>query len=477
MSHAPPWISVSALLVLAVVVLDLYAIGRAVMRGRGVDRTLTWVFAILALPGLGAAAYLLVANPSVGKTIQRKRIARDVIRRTVGERLGQLELPSSEAGSILRLATSATGLPPSIGNSVELLATDDGAFERIEAALRAAKRFIWAEYYLIGDDETGHRFLEVLATKAAEGIDVRLLYDAVGSMHLDAKRLRAIEAAGGRVAAFLPVNPLRRRWTVLLRNHRKMIMIDGELGFAGGMNIGDQYSGRSRRRGARYFRDSHLGLRGPVVTDLTQVFCEDWWFATEELLELPPPSPIEGGTSVVALVPSGPDQEHNASGLVYFAGIASARERCYLTSPYFIPDEAVARALVSAAMRGVDVRVLVPERCDVRIAGAAARSYYPGLVRSGVRIFEYRPSMLHTKTMVVDGAWSIVGSANVDMRSFGLNFELGALVVDPRFARGLEARFLRELADSTEMTSSDLAARRFSQRLAQTTARLLSPLL
>jgi len=191
MTHGPPWISVSALLVLAGVVLDLYAIGRAVMRGRGVDRTLTWVFAILALPGVGAAAYLLVANPSVGKTIQRKRIARDIIRETVGERLGHLDLPSSAAGSILRLATSATGLPPSAGNSVELLTKDDGAFERIEAALRTAKRFIWAEYYLISDDETGHVFLEMLARKAAEGIDVRLLYDAVGSMHLDAKRLAA----------------------------------------------------------------------------------------------------------------------------------------------------------------------------------------------------------------------------------------------------------------------------------------------
>ena len=458
--------------------LDVYAVGRAVVRGRGVDRTLAWVFAILALPGLGAAAYLLIANPSVGKTIQRKRIARDVIRKTVGERLGHLELPSSEAGSILRLATSATGLPPSAGNSVELLTKDEGAFERIEAGLRAARRHIWAEYYLISDDETGHAFLEVLATKAAEGIDVRLLYDAVGSMHLDAKRLAAIEAAGGRIAAFLPVNPLRRRWSVLLRNHRKMIMIAGELAFAGGMNIGDQYSGRSRRNGAQYFRDSHLGLRGPVVSDLTQVFCEDWWFATGELLALPaPPPPVEPGSSVVAVVPSGPDQERNASGMVYFAGIASARERCYLTSPYFIPDETVIRALVSAAMRGVDVRVLVPQRCDVLVAGAAGRSYYPALVRSGVRIFEYRPSMLHTKMMVVDGAWSIAGSANVDTRSFGLNFELGVLVVDPSFARGLEARFLRELANSTEMTVHALATRSFPRRLAQGTARLFSPLL
>jgi len=473
-----PWISLSALLVLAVVVLDLYAILRAVMSGRGVDRTLAWVFAILALPVVGAAACLLVASPSVGKTIQRKRIARDVIRKTVGERLWHLDLPSSEAGSILRLATSATGLSPSAGNSVELLTRDEGAFERIESGLRAARRFIWAEYYLISDDDTGHAFLEVLATKAAEGIDVRLLYDAIGSMHLDAKRLAAIVAAGGRVEAFLPLNPLRRRWSVLLRNHRKMIMIDGELGFAGGMNIGDQYSGRSRRRGAQYFRDSHLGLRGPVVTDLTQVFCEDWWFATGELLALPAPPPLlERGSSVVAVVPSGPDQEHNASGMVYFAGIASARERCYVTSPYFVPDESVTRALVSAAMRGVDVRVLVPQKCDVRVAGAAARSYYPALVRSGVRIYEYRPSMLHTKTMVVDGAWSIAGSANVDIRSFELNFELGALIVDASFARGLEARFLRELADSTEITVHALAARSFPQRLVQGMARLFSPLL
>jgi len=200
------------------------------------------------------------------------------------------------------------------------------------------------------------------------------------------------------------------------------------------MNVGDEYSGRARWKGKQYFHDTHLSLRGPAVWDLAATFAEDWRFATGESLEPPPPPEPSCPGSIVTVVPSGPDQEYNANALTYFAGIASARRRCWLQSPYFIPDQPTTQALLSAQMRGVDVRVLLPERCDLRLVGAAARTYYRELLRGGVRIFEYQPSMLHGKVMVVDGAWALVGSANVDVRSFRLNFELGALVVDAAFA-------------------------------------------
>lgn len=461
------------------VALDAFAIALAVWRSHGVERTLAWVFAILAFPAVGSIFYLTLASPSVTRTTRRKRLSRAAARQAIARRTSFPDTPEKNlTKSMLQLSSSLTGLPPSAGNRVELLTENVEAFERMRSSVLGAKKSIWAEYYIIRNDQTGHRFLDALAAKAREGVEVRLLYDAVGSMGLSSKRLKSIRRAGGEVEAFLPVNPLRRRWSVHLRNHRKMIIVDGNEAFTGGMNIGDEYSGRARWRGGRTFHDTHLAVEGPTVHDLALIFAEDWMFATDETLEMPPETPAcDSGGCVVSIVPSGPDQEQNAIEMVYFAGVASARYRVWLSSPYFIPDEPTITALVSAAMRGVDVRVLVPAKCDVAMVGPAARSYYPALIRGGVRVFEYLPSMLHAKTMVVDGSWGIVGSANVDIRSFRLNFELGALVADPKFAENLEKRFLSDLEDSCEVTAQDLAGRGFLRRLGYGAIRLLSPLL
>lgn len=467
-----------------VLALEAYAIVLAITRTHGVERTLAWVFGIIAVPGIGALTYLLLASPSVRRTARRKLDRAQCIRCKVESSSALVPLPkpaepaSPLVRSVLELVQQLTGQPPRGGNAVQLLADNDRAFEQIERAIRLAQRQVWAEYYLIRNDETGHRFLELLADKAAEGIEVRLLYDGVGSLNIDTKRLRAIERAGGQAEVFLPLNPLRRRWAVHLRNHRKMIIIDGEVGFTGGMNVGDEYSGRALRRGGQHFRDTHLELRGPAVADLAQTFAEDWSFATEHELQLGAvPEPVTGAEAVVAIVPSGPDQLYNANGFTYFAAIGAANARVYLTSPYFIPDGPTVQALASAAMRGVDVRVLVPRRPDVAMVGPAARAFFPRLVHAGVRIFEFRPAMLHAKTMVVDGVWGMVGSANVDIRSFRLNFELGALVVDPNVAAAMEERFMHDLESSEEVTRETVAGYGFAARFGYGAARLLSPLL
>ena len=463
------------LAVVAITLLNLWALARAVTRGHGVEGTLAWVFAILALPAVGAVAYFGLANPAVRPGWKRRR--REAILRVASHLHGGPRRLALE-GSVLRLATGISGLLPSTGNRVELLAEDDSAFRRLEAALHEARRSVWVEYYLIRNDATGKAFLDLLAARARDGLDVRLLYDAIGSMRLDRERLGAIRAAGGHAEPFLPLNPFRRRWAVHLRNHRKLVVLDGERGFSGSMNVGDEYSGRARRRGLAHFRDSHLAVEGPAVGDLSLIFAEDWNLATgERIAPRVSPIPLAGGDAEVAVIPSGPDQAYNATGMAYFAGIASARSRCWLTTPYFVPDGATVRALEAAALRGVDVRLLLPEVPDVRVVGPAARSFYPALLRAGLRIYEYQPSMLHAKTMVVDGRLSLVGSGNVDFRSFRLNFELGALVESENFARVLEGRFEEDLRESREVREVELAARSLAARLAEGTARLLAPLL
>jgi cardiolipin synthase len=256
-------------------------------------------------------------------------------------------------------------------------------------------------------------------------------------------------------------------------------VVDGKTAFTGGMNIGDEYSGRARRRGSLHFKDTHLRLEGPCVQHLEEVFREDWLFASGQELAASktPPLPCADHTARVAVVPSGPDQERNASHLLYFAVIARAQNSIRLTSPYFVPDESMLLALVTAALRGVDVRILVPEKPDAALVGPASRSYFAGLLRGGVRIFEYLPAMLHAKTLVVDDVMSIVGSANLDIRSFRLNFELGALVEDRATARVLTQRFDRDLKDSREVALTDVEAWSVARRIGTGAARLLSPLL
>ncbi|MGH9442301.1 MAG: cardiolipin synthase, partial [Thermoanaerobaculia bacterium] len=400
----------------------LCVIALAIIRRRGFAGTLAWIFAIIAFPGLGVVAYLLLANPHVARTRRAKRAATRHFRRHRGaaspaatadaeqDRSGRVDLPAVES-SIARLATRLSGIPAADGNRAEILSSNVEAAARINEALRGARRSIWAEYYMVKNDETGLGFLGLLAERARAGIDVRLLYDAVGSWGIDSAALREIRQAGGHVEVFLPVNPLRKHWAVHLRNHRKILVVDGSVAMTGGMNIGNEYSGSRGRSRQKPWRDTLLILHGPAAGQLGEVFAEDWSFATgsEELLDVPKAAEAPEGRSLVAVLPSGPDQEANANRLGYFAGITSAVSRCFIASPYFIPDGPTVRALVTAALRGVDVRVLVPARNDIPLMGPAIRSYYSHLVRAGVRIYEYRLAMLHSKTMVVDGRWCLVG--------------------------------------------------------------------
>jgi cardiolipin synthase len=477
LGRVPLWVLlVYDLMVLAVIVL-------AIVRRRSFTSTLAWIFAIIAIPGVGVIAYLLLANPHVAKTRRAKRAATRELRRHRAPRSRSAETAATvrlNAGerSILRLSEKLADRAPVDGNDVSLVSSNVEAARRIQSAVAAARRSIWAEYYMIKNDATGRAFLDKLAVRAREGLDVRLLYDAVGSWGIDAAALARLSEAGGHVEVFLPINPLRRRWAVHLRNHRKLLVIDGALAMTGGMNVGDEYSGAGRRPRDLPWRDSLLVLEGPAAAALAEVFAEDWCFATgtEELLDVPVPAAADRG-SLVAILPSGPDQEANANRLAYFAGITLSVSRCWITSPYFIPDGPTNRALVTAALRGVDVRILLPERNDVRLMGPAARSYYSALVRAGARIFEYRPAMLHAKQMVVDGRWCLVGSANVDIRSFWLNFEISALVFDPAFAATVEDQFEKDLGESREITAEILAGKGFFESLGEGIARLMSPLL
>jgi cardiolipin synthase len=447
--------------------------------------TMAWLQGIVLFPFVGSGLYLLLGAGS----LQRRRYRR---RR---QRLGPLEAGQETRGSpegivtvqapqvtgfaadAVALATTTSRRPPTFGNAVRIFDNVSHLYDELEAAVEAARHHVHFEYYLFQPDATGRRFLELLRGKASEGVEVRLLLDAVGTRNLTSEHLKPFVGAGGQVGWFLPLRAFKRIQALHLRNHRKIAVIDGNLAFTGGANIGDEYRGRRARRA--HWRDTHLQVQGPAVHHLQEVFAEDWWFATETKLTqdayFPPLPPA--GQAVVHVVASGPDDPARAIHATLFHAIATAQKRVWIATPYFVPDEPIAMALETAARRGVDVRLLVPNRSDHPLADRAGESFLPVLLEAGGRVYRYEAGMLHSKLVAIDGRWGTLGSANMDIRSFRLNFEVNLIVLSPEITGHIEAIFERDLTQASPVSRSELGARSLHHQLAVAACRLLAPIL
>ncbi len=472
----------TALLTAAGYLLTLTLIPVVILRHREPMSALAWILGIILVPGLGGLLYLLIGTTRLEEKAQRKRVARETIPRDLPT-LVPYELPApagdelSLTHRLMELACHVAETRPTEGNRAEVITDTNRAYGLQEQAIRAARRHIHLEYYIFQPDETGRRFRDLLIAKAREGVQVRFLFDAVGSIRLGARFLGPMRDAGVRAECFLPVSLLRRRWVFNLRNHRKILVVDGEIGFTGGVNVGNEYIGRESQFG--YWRDTHMMLRGPAVLQLQRVFAADWLFAAgEELVDVEfYPAVDPAGDHVVQIMASGPDQRVEMIHELFVAAITSARRRVWLETSYFVPTEPLRMALHIAAHRGVEVRLILPHRSAHLTALLAAHSYYDELLASGVQIHEYRGGLLHSKLMTIDGEWSTVGSANFDNRSMRLNFEAGAVFYGPAMAERLEEIFGEDLARSEPLDRAAWARRSIAQRLLENSCRLLSPIL
>jgi cardiolipin synthase len=305
-----------------------------------------------------------------------------------------------------------------------------------------------------------------------------MLVDGTGSNKLTMRFLEPLRAAGVEVARFNPVRLLKLRLRRPdFRTHRKIVVCDGSVAFTGGMNITDAHSAQY---GPAYWRDTHLRVVGAAAWPLQRLFLEDWYFATDVLCPIDAttfPSPAREGSHLVQVVGSGPDSSAFAIHKVIFTAINQSTDRCWLTTPYFVPDEALLMALVTAGLRDVDVRLIVPKKGDSRLVDMAARSYFPELLAAGVRVFEYETRFIHAKTLVCDDDVSVIGTANLDNRSFRLNFEVAAVIYSGATNFTLADAFTRDLEGCRELKGGDYEKQPLSRRLGQATARLISPLL
>lgn len=363
-------------------------------------------------------------------------------------------------------------------NDVRFFVDGQSKFEALLNDIRAAKHHIHMEYYIIRDDKLGHAMMEALAQRARAGVEVRFLYDAVGSAWTRRSLFRPLSQAGGKVAAFFPSRIPYLNVRMNNRNHRKLAVIDGAIGYVGGFNIGDEYIGQSPRFG--HWRDTHLRVSGSAVMEMQALFLLDWNAANQE--PIPDefryfPMPSEKGQIGMQIVSSGPNSTWEQIRNAYIRMIYSGKHTVFIQTPYFIPDESLLTALKTAALGGIDVRIMLPFRPDHRVVYWASKFYLGELLDVGVKCYLYKNGFLHAKTVVVDNTIASVGTANIDIRSFKLNFEVNALIYDTQKAVELGEIFEADLQDCVELTAADYRGRPHINKVVESCARLLSPIL
>ncbi|TAL95671.1 MAG: cardiolipin synthase [Rhodanobacter sp.] len=359
------------------------------------------------------------------------------------------------------------------GHRLQLLIDGQAAFEHMFAAMAAAEQCLLVQFFVIHDDMLGRRLQQILLQRAAAGVQVCVLFDGVGSHALPKRYVETLRAGGVAIHRFA-THRWRNRFQLNFRNHRKIVVVDGARGFVGGLNVGDEYMGLKPPLAP--WRDTMLELRGPAVADLQKLFADDWQWITGQLPPLLPPPPSDGEASAL-VVAAGPADRLETGSLFFSAAINAARERVWLSTPYFVPDTAVRSALQLAVLRGVDVRVLIPSRPDHRTVFLASTLHAHHALRAGIGMFRYQSGFLHQKALLIDHDCAAIGSMNLDSRSFRLNFEVGVLVVNETFAGEVEAMLAEDFSRAVAIDEREYRDAPYLRRVAMHVARLFDPLL
>ena len=450
---------------------------RVVLNNRNPIKTLAWVMVFIFLPFLGLLLYFLFGRETKKRRYISRRSLSQIQQRSHLYYRSQesVELPAQYTSLAAYLENTASAYPMPF-NDVRPVTSTARFFDELLEAVLAAKEHIHLQFYIFENDELGTRLRDALVLKAREGVEVRLLYDSVGCWRVPRRFFEEIRFAGGQVEAFLKVYFPIFGSRVNYRNHRKIAVVDGRVGFIGGCNVADRYIKGIYGGG---WRDTMLAVRGAAVHGLQTSFLVDWYFANGSLVSggayFPPAEPQ--GSAVVQVAQSNPVGGNRVILSALIMTLAVARNYVYVQTPYLMLTDAMSQAMRNAALAGVDVRLMIPARSDSRLADYASHSYLGELLEAGVKVYLYEKGFMHSKVMVSDDAVSSVGSANFDFRSFYYNFEGNAFVYDRAVAQSLKNSFLDDQKGCRQLTLREYEARSLSCRLAESAARLLSPLL
>lgn len=471
------------LIVVVVVIFQLlgvYSAVHAIMSTRTPQGSIAWAVSLVALPYVSVPAYWIFGrNKFKGYVLARQNELQQVnaFVQRANEQINAI-VPNGErkSGAIIGVEKMAR-IPFTGGNSVKLLVDGDATFSSIFAGIESASEYILVQFYIVRDDELGRELKERLIAKANDGIRVLFLYDEVGSLGLPASFTAELRTAGVEVFPFHSRKGSGNRFQLNFRNHRKTVVVDGHSAWIGGHNVGDEY--RSRDAEIGHWRDTHMRVEGPAVIGAQLAFVEDWRWATEESLTGLnwTPRVAAYGEALALVLASGPADEMETASLMYTQAINSASRRIWIASPYFVPDDAVVQALQLAGLRGVDVRILIPEKADSELVTLAAYSFFNEVSSAGVKFYRYQDGFLHEKVLLIDDNVATVGTANFDNRSFRLNFEITAIVADPDFAADVEQMFEDDFEKSRIMQPDEYDNKSYWFKLKVRTARLAAPVL
>lgn len=441
---------------------------------------------LILLPIFGIFFYLFFGQEYRKKKLYSRRGIKSLgkFRRLSLKQLRQIEFEKlklgtkvSEKASIIRLLLNNSESLVTTGNNLELYNTGIQTFDAVFEAINDAKHHIHLEYYIFSNDKIGNRLKNLLIKKSKDGVEVRVIVDDVGSWGLRKRFIADLRSSGVQFHSFMEVRFPRLTSKANYRNHRKILVIDGKIGFTGGVNIADRYIDGAKGIGP--WRDAHLKITGDAVACMQVIFATDWYFVSGKNLTgkkyFPPFS--EKSEAPVQITASGPDSDWENIGQAIFSAIATAKNKLYLTTPYLIPPDPIVSALKTAALSDVDVRIIIPGKSDAVISKWSSLSYIEELLEAGVRIYFYEAGFIHSKYIVADGIFSTLGTTNLDFRSIETNFEVNAFIYDEEFASRLEKLFLEDLKNSHEIKLSEWTNRPWHNKLRESLAHIISPML
>lgn len=472
----PGWLD-TMLMVLYVVTIAS-AIIVVLRENRNPIRSLSWVIALIFLPVVGLVFYIFFGRSLRGRRMvsrhNKRRMATAMTTRTVD--LDMQPLDSGEK-SLVKLARNIASAVYSVNNSAKIYTSGSAKFEALKHDLRNARKSIFMQYYIFMDDRIGHEIAEILKERAQAGVQVKVMYDHIGSFSSSNSFWREMEKAGVDTHPFFRVNFPQLANRLNWRNHRKMVIIDNKVGYIGGMNIADRYD--TGTKGAQPWRDTHLRVEGDIVESLIFSFIVDWNYLKQPRpMEFPEmePAGIKSGVGM-QLVTSGPMSQWDNLSLVFLKAISLARKSIYIQTPYFLPTDALQKALEAAALSKIDVRIMIPRSGDSRMLQYASFSYVTQCLKAGIKVYLYNPGMLHAKTMIIDDNLVTTGSTNFDFRSFENNFESNLLIYDKELNREMRDIFFRDMGSCTRLSYASWHRRPALQRAWESVIRLVSPIL
>ncbi len=469
------------------------------LENRDPSKTVAWLLIFILLPGIGLITYAIFGrNLRKIKIFKTQKLANNIKEEKLFKNLEEINkiirleqdtitiskfLKNNEEDNarlkIISLLLNTGMFPFTTNNKIDVFVDGNEKFNSLIRDIENAKDHIHLEYFIIKDSEIGRKIKELLIKKSKENVKIRILYDDVGCWRFwfHRKFFNEMKSYGIEIVPFLPTKFPIIGGKLNYRNHRKIVVIDGQIGYTGGINIGDEYMGRNKKFG--YWRDTHIRIEGTSVYMLQMTFLIDWYYNTKEVLLDKKYFPKLGnfGNSMMQVVASGPDSDWEAIHYAYFLAICQAKRSIYIETPYFIPDESIIRALKSAALSGVDVRIIFPKIADHKIVNTASYSYFDDILKSGGKVYLYNKGFIHSKVIIIDNIIASTGSANMDLRSFMLNFEINAFIYDENVIELMKEDFFEDMKNSDEIDKDEFKNRSIVEKSKESIARLFSPIL